>query len=119
MEPIIALDVPLAFLGLFALTLSLRGCLRQPRRSLGTLLILFLGVGSMATAGLDVGLSQWDKAQRPLGHDREFRGLSLVNLPADSPAPDFTLPSLDDGRMIRLGDFRGHKPVLLILSSFT
>ena len=120
MEPISVFDILLAFVGMFALTFSTGGWFRrQTRRSLGTILMLFLGVGSLASAALDVGLSEWDKTRRPLDDDGEFIGFSQATLPVGSPAPDFALPSLDDGRMIRLGDFRGRKPVLLMLGSFT
>ncbi len=35
------------------------------------------------------------------------------------PAPDFDLPSLDGGSRVRLSDFRGVKPVVLVFGSYT
>ncbi len=40
-------------------------------------------------------------------------------LPLGEPAPDFSLPRVADGSLLRLADLRAHKPVVLILSSFT
>ncbi len=37
----------------------------------------------------------------------------------NGPAPDFTLPTHDGKARIRLGDFRGKKPVVLVFGSFT
>ena len=35
------------------------------------------------------------------------------------PAPDFTLATHDGKAKVRLGDFRGRKPVVLIFGNFT
>jgi hypothetical protein len=39
-------------------------------------------------------------------------------LPAGSPAPPFRLRDVRTGQAVSLGDYRGRKPVVLLLSSF-
>jgi hypothetical protein len=36
-----------------------------------------------------------------------------------SPAPDFTLPTLDRRREVKLSSFRGAQPVVLVFGSYT
>jgi thyroxine 5-deiodinase len=43
--------------------------------------------------------------------------LMLGKLPEGTAAPDFTLPSLQDGREVRLSSFRGDRPVVLVFGS--
>jgi hypothetical protein len=42
-----------------------------------------------------------------------------ANLPVGSPAPDFELARLRDGRPVRLSSFRGREPVVLIFGSLS
>jgi hypothetical protein len=39
--------------------------------------------------------------------------------PLGGPAPDFALPTHDGARSVRLAQFRGQRPVVLIFGSFT
>jgi peroxiredoxin len=45
--------------------------------------------------------------------------LWFAKLPSDTLSPDFALPSLDDGKEVRLSNFRGHKPLVLIFGSLS
>jgi hypothetical protein len=49
--------------------------------------------------------------------DESLRGsaAATAELAKGDPAPDFQLPSADDGT-VRLSDYRGEKPVLLYFS---
>ena len=40
-------------------------------------------------------------------------------VPEGEPAPDFELPRLGDGQLVRLSSFRGDRPVALIFGSYT
>jgi hypothetical protein len=42
----------------------------------------------------------------------------LARLPTGEPAADFNLLRADGGGAVRLGDFRGRRPVVLALGSF-
>jgi hypothetical protein len=116
MGPLALLDASLVLVGLVGVAvwtgLRLRRRWTTPRPgtgAIGTTVILILSVGGIVTATVDVGLSEWDKTRWPYEPP-----LSIGSL-----APDFSLPRLEDGEPIRLSDFRGRKPVCLILSSFT
>lgn len=118
MSALVWLDVPLFGLGLLAMSPWLWNCFRRRQFSspsalsrvlrTATLLLFFLGLGSLTMAGVDVALSEWEKAHRPSG---DWIGETMM-------APDFRLPALDEDRTVRLGDFRGHTPVVLIFGSF-
>jgi hypothetical protein len=41
------------------------------------------------------------------------------SLDIGDPAPDFTLPRLDDQKLVQLSNFRGHSPVVLVFGSYT
>ena len=115
-------DVPLALCGTFVLALCARGWFLRPRPSRGLAFRLVLGVGLLSTAAVDVGLWGWDCYRRPVAaetnaQEREEKYTRRFR-PGDS-APDFSLPSLEDERPVRLSDFRHRKPVLLIFSSFS
>lgn len=129
MNVLVWLDLPLVVLGLLALLPQLWLAFRRQRStrptligrvlSSASLLLFYLGLGSLLTAGVDFGVAAWEKAHRAGYGDREF-DIELINY-AQIPyreAPDFRLPSLDDDRSIGLSDFRGHKPVVLIFGSF-
>jgi hypothetical protein len=89
----------------------------------------YLGFGFLLVVGVDATMAEWDKAHRPNTDDG---GAALAQLleayrlcsPIDPEAfpkpeaPDFRLPALDEDRTVRLSDFRGHKPVVLIFGSF-
>ncbi|MGH7957649.1 MAG: deiodinase-like protein, partial [Opitutaceae bacterium] len=51
------------------------------------------------------------EAAQPRRHPETLR--------AGDPAPDFSLKSPDGGKSIRLSDYRGEKPVVLIFGSYT
>jgi hypothetical protein len=120
------LDVLLFVLGLLTLSPRLLG--RSKRTA--AVLAFYLGFAMIAAAGVAVGLVEWEKARRPkssdLGAAFEKRlaahrsGEALARKKAIGPveAPDFSLSSLDEGHSVRLSDFRGHKPVVLIFGSF-
>lgn len=130
------LDAPLTVFGLFAMSPSLwmafrRGqSIRPPMLGsvvpAATMLLFFLGLGSFTMAGLDVGLAAWEDAHRPRSapFDINSQSDSFVFIPpgyeiaSHEEAPDFCRPVLDEDRSIRLRDFRGHKPVVLIFGSF-
>lgn len=73
-----------------------------------TALLFYLGLNSIMTAGIDIGLVEWDQTQgqRDVGNIR----INMI-------APDFCLPSLDEDCIVRLSDFRGHKPVVPIFGN--
>ena len=130
------LDMPLALFGLLAMSPWIWLAFRR-RRSVGPrlidrivpaamVLLFLLGLGSFTMAGLDVGLAAWEDAHRPRSapFDINSQSDSLVFVPSGyenashEEAPDFYLPELDEDRSIRLSDFRGHKPVVLLFGSF-
>ncbi|MHB1424125.1 MAG: peroxiredoxin family protein [Gemmataceae bacterium] len=126
MNVLVWLDASLLVLGLFALCPRLwtwfrwRRALRPslPGRPLQTAiaLLFYLGLGGLATAALDVGWAAWEWESRSAERDNEALRTELF--PPDTQAPDFSLPSLE-GRSVRLSDFRGHKPVVLLFGSFS
>lgn len=121
------LDAPLAVIGLLAMSPWMWMAFRRRRsvcstspsrvRQAARLLLFFLGLGSFMMAGLDVGFAAWEDASRPRSGPFDFDQFSLENA-SHEEAPDFCLPALDEGRSIRLSDFRGHKPVVLIFGNF-
>ena len=74
-----------------------------------------LGGPRVRRPGPDVGiflpmtLRQMEKSEAAMVSDRR--------LAAGTGAPDFTLPSAS-GRPVRLGSFRGKRPVVLVFGSF-
>lgn len=120
MNLLIWLDLPLIVFGLLAMSPGLWYTFRLRRidkrsafgrvRGTAMALLFFLGFGALMAAGVDAGLAKWERACRPGGNDKNIQ-LSMM-------APDFTLLSLDEGRTIRLSDFRGHKPVVLVFGNF-
>jgi hypothetical protein len=119
MSALIWLDVPLSVFGLLSMSPFLWHCFRRRRlvclpsrgrgRAMAMALLFSLGFVSLTTASVDVALAEWDKACRPRSDD--WIGETM-------PAPDFCLPSLEKDRFVRLSDYRGHKPVVLIFGSF-
>jgi hypothetical protein len=89
-------------------------------------LFLCLSLGLLGAVAADTALSGWQKARRLAA----LRGKKAANISAifmgimsprelvGSAAPDFTLTRMDDGRPVRLGDFRGREPVVLVFGSF-
>ncbi|HTU90186.1 MAG TPA: hypothetical protein VMF69_08945 [Gemmataceae bacterium] len=119
MNLVIWFDVLLMALGLLAMSPRLwnvhprrrsvcRPALGRSMRTATTLLFYF-GLASFMTGGIDAGLVGWDQVRRPRIAD---------NIRKNMMAPDFCLPSLDGDRNVRLSDFRGHKPVVLIFGNF-
>jgi hypothetical protein len=47
-----------------------------------------------------------------------MNALEMRRLAPGTPAPDFLLPKLVDKKMVRLGDYCGKKPVVLLFGSF-
>jgi hypothetical protein len=64
----------------------------------------------LVAAGVDAGLAKWAKPH----HFSD----DLAEIHVSMKAPDFVLPSLDESRSIRLSDFRGQKPVVLVFGNF-
>jgi hypothetical protein len=124
MNLLIWLDVPLLVFGLFAMSPGIWYASRLGRigkrsaRSRGlrtaTDLLFSLGLIALIAAGVDAGLAEWDQVCRPRGGNPDEDNIRVSMM-----APDFSLPSLDEDRTIRLSDFRGHKPVVLIFGNFT
>lgn len=114
------LDLPLMALGLLAMTPELWYLFRRRRlvcrddfgRGVRTAaaLVFYLGLGTLTAAGVDAGLAEWNEACRLRGSEDTI-GVAMM-------APDFCLPSLDKERTVRLSDYRGHKPVVLIFGNF-
>src|SRR5579871_26166 len=109
MALLICLDIPLLLLGLFAVSPWLWSAFHCRPRSTTTALLFYLGLGTLGAGSLDTGLAAWDIAHRPRVYS-EIRESMM--------APDFTLPSLDEDRAVRLSDFRGQKPVVLVFGNF-
>ena len=125
MESITRLDYFLTFLALLGVALlSWRQFGKRQRNSsrhsCGSILIvigLCFSVAGLGTAVADVLLWEWKKNGGFDGRPPD-KSMSMELMSSGQTAPDFTLPSLRDGQLIRLADFRGHKPVLLIFGSF-
>jgi hypothetical protein len=95
-----------------------------------TLLAWMTLLASLALAVVGAIVVNADLSARQKARVRDgVRGKPAANVPAiflplpplklvGSAAPDFTLPRLEDGRPVRLGDFRGHRPVVLAFGSF-
>lgn len=119
MHVLVWLDAPLVAFGLLAVSPRLWSWLSGRRVRSVTTLLFYLGLGSLLASGVDVGLAALQEANRPPSAEQPF-ALGPINY-EDVPheeAPDFRLPALDEDRFIRLSDFRGHKPVVLIFGSF-
>ena len=133
MEPLLWLDIPLVVFGVLAILSGSWNWLRRryagwPRsrgvRCNGVMVLAFsLGVASITAAGMDIGFAESDKARGRANQALRSDGYDWFNpmrpFPVGTPAPDFQLSSLTDGASIRLSDFHGLKPVVLVLSSFT
>jgi hypothetical protein len=139
MSVVIWLDVLLIVLGLLAVSPRLwvgfrrrrMGCPPPMGRATRTAaaLLFYLGTGFLTAVGVDIGLAEWDKAHRPESDDgdaalAEFLEAHRLRSPINPEAypkpeaPDFRLPVLYEDRSIRLKDFRGRKPVVLLFGSF-
>jgi hypothetical protein len=123
----VSLVATLVVLGLFALAPQLWSWFRR-RRSLqppspdrprhwATALLFNLGLVSLALAAADVGLTSWQTDARSKEDDSGAVAMDLFS--PDTEAPDFSLPSLEDGRSVSLSEFRGNKPLVLIFGSFS
>jgi hypothetical protein len=122
MNLFIWLDLPLMALGLLAMSpgfwhvFHLRGIGRRSPLGRGlrtaTALLFSLGLSAFTAGGVDAGLAKWDEVCRAKDNDNPRQ------LQESMMAPDFSLPSLDEGRTIRLSDYRGRKPVVLIFGNF-
>jgi hypothetical protein len=119
MNLLIWLDAPLITLGVLAMSPWLWNAFRSHRTVFSTALsrdmrtttalLFYLGIATVASASVDAGLAEWGQAHRS-GDNVEIRETMM--------APDFSLPSLDEARTVRLSDYRGHKPVVLIFGNF-
>ncbi len=120
MNVLIQIDALLMALGLLAMSPRLCSAFQRRRTARRSALdrvwqttmslLFYLGLCTLAAAGVDIGIYQWKQAQY---HTRE-----VGNARVGSMAPDFRLPALNEDRTIRLRDFRGHKPVVLIFGNF-
>lgn len=131
-------DVFLVVLGLLAVLPRLWTVFRRRqtahpatlRRSVrtATVLLFYLGTSFLSVVGIDIGLAAWDKAHRPNTDNWDAALAAFFEAYRSRPidpeafpkpeAPDFRLPALDEDRSVRLSDFRGRKPVVLIFGSF-
>jgi len=82
--------------------------MRTSRRQLVALLLTAALLAATTAAANEAPRTGETKPLRPSG------GPALGAL-----APNFTLPSLDGRRQVRLVDFQGKKPVALIFGSYT
>ncbi len=119
MNLLVWLDLPLMGLGLLAMSPGFWYMFYMRRRfprgrglPTATALLFALGLGTFTVGGVDAGLAEWDEACRLKVNDHS------VQLEESMMAPDFSLPSLDEGRTIRLTGYRGRKPVVLIFGNF-
>ncbi len=120
MNLLIWLDLPLMVLGLFAMTPGLWYLSGLHRfvcwpmlgygARTGLSLVFYLGLSTFTAAGVDAGLAQWNQACRILDQDIIIRESMM--------APDFSLPVLGESRTVRLREYRGQKPVVLIFGNF-
>ncbi len=83
-----------------------------------------LVLAGICLAGAIAGTVVIDRAGHPpeavpVVQPPRFMPSSLMPLEIGSLAPDFTLPELTSGKPVRLADFRGRTPVVLIFGSFT
>lgn len=73
---------------------------------------------ALATAAERLGRKQEAARERALA--AKLEGASgLGGIPIGSQAPDFDLPVSSGNRRVRLSDFRGRRPVVLVLGSYT
>lgn len=138
------LDVSLMMLGLLTTSLRLWNAVRRRRTACCSALdrgmksaaplLFYFGLSALTAAGIDVGMAEWDRAYRSSSQDnsiqemmtdlnQQFSKLGILNSKDDNiremmMAPDFALPALDEDRTVRLSDYRGHKPVVLVFGSF-
>jgi hypothetical protein len=122
------LDAPLVVFGLLAMSPLLWSCFRRGRavRSswLGRLVqtaegpLFHVGVIGLAIAAIDDGWAVWEQ-EYVFVRDDDQNPMGTELFPPNTEAPDFSLASLDEGGEVRLSDFRGHKPVVLIFGSFS
>jgi hypothetical protein len=119
MNLLVWLDISLIVFALFAMSPWLWNALRRRRTAHGSTpcrgmrmrasLPFYLGVAMLCSAGIDVGLAEWQQARH---------SINRVDIRESMMAPDFRLPSLGEERTVRLSDYRGHKPVVLIFGNF-
>ncbi|MEM7164186.1 MAG: hypothetical protein AAF581_01910 [Planctomycetota bacterium] len=94
----------LFFLGLAAIALSTIGCATDPAARARAFM------DAMDARPADERVANWD----------EIRAMMLREPPAvGDPAPDFALQTDDGAARIRLSDYRGNLPVVLIFGSWT
>lgn len=94
--------------------------------AVGVVFLVFLCVGCTATPDGDEIAARWFAEMDALPpeervpHYDEVRRLMTREAPVvGQPAPDFELPTLAGDRTVRLSSFRGERPVVLILGSYT
>jgi hypothetical protein len=90
---------------------------KKRRTSLLTIALVCLGGGPAGALGVDELLRGWLHAS-PVPAAVPLRMGLHTNSLVGSPAPAFRLPAVADGRLVRQPDLGGHKPVVLIFSSF-
>lgn len=94
----------LFYLGVAAIALSTIGCATDPDAQARAFM------DDMDARPADERVANWD----------EIRALMLREPPAvGAPAPDFALETDDGSARIRLSDYRGNLPVVLIFGSWT
>lgn len=74
---------------------------------------------ALATADQELGRETEAARERDLADRLEDRDAGSGGIPIGSRAPDFTLLLSSGERRVHLSDFRGHRPVVLVLGSYT
>jgi tetratricopeptide (TPR) repeat protein len=72
---------------------------------------------ALAVADEELGLKPQGDRERALA--AKLDGVSGGGIPIGSPAPDFSLHASSGGRRVHLTEFRGKRPVVIILGSYT
>ncbi len=127
-------DIPLLVLGAMALFLGSRHRFRRHsssqtlkrRASWVSIYLVLSGSACLIGVAIDIGLAERERRQK-VALDEMLRAnddgtiAPMWPFAPGTPAPDFRLPTLEDGELVSLKSVQGSKPkpVLLVLSSFT
>jgi hypothetical protein len=91
-------------------------------RSIGGTLLLCLAVASLIAAGAIAAFDQlerrWREGLVSAPHPIIAAASGADTFPAGTPAPDFTLPRLDNGAPVHLAELTRRRPVVLVFGGF-